>query len=149
MYLNIIMSETENLNAVTRFIEEVCNKGNLDEIDNLFSEDIVWHGGEYVTGVIDFKENMEMTRKTWPDMNFKIQDSFAADNKVVIRWVVTATHEGEFMGIPPSHEKFDTWGMEIFHFESGKIKEAWTVFDALTPAMKIGLVEPVLPPNSS
>ena len=138
------MSETENLNAVTRFIENVCNKGELNEIDDLFTEDIVWHGGELVTGVVDFKESIKETRQTWPDIKFKIQDSFADDNKVVIRWIVTATQEGEFMGIPPSHEKFDTYGMEIFHFESGKIKEAWTVFDALTPAMKIGLVEPVV-----
>ena len=53
------MSETENLNTVTRFIENVCNKGELNEIDDLFSEDIVWHGGELVTGVIDFKESIE------------------------------------------------------------------------------------------
>ena len=39
------MSETENLNAVMRFIENVCNNGQLDEIDDLFTEDIVWHGG--------------------------------------------------------------------------------------------------------
>ena len=142
------MSETENLNTVMRFIENVCNKGELNEIDDLFTEDIVWHGGELVTGVIDFKESIKETRQTWPDIKFKIQDSFAADNKVVIRWIVTATQEGEFMGIPPSHEKFDTYGMEIFHFESGKIKEAWTVFDALTPAMKIGLVEAVVPETS-
>jgi len=142
------MSETENLNAVTRFIENVCNEGQLDEIDDLFTEDVVWHGGELVTGIIDFKQSIKETRETWRDINFKIQDSFAVDNKVAIRWIVTATHEGEFMGIPPSHEKFDTYGMEIFHFESGKIKEAWTVFDALTPAMKIGLVEAVVPESS-
>ncbi len=142
------MSETENLNAVMRFIENVCNKGELNEIDDLFTEDIVWHGGELVTGVIDFKESIKETRQTWPDIKFKVQDSFAVDNKVAIRWIVTATQEGEFMGIPPSHEKFDTYGMEIFHFESGKIKEAWTVFDALTPAMKIGLVEAVVPETS-
>jgi steroid delta-isomerase-like uncharacterized protein len=142
------MSETENLNAVTRFIENVCNEGKLDEIDDLFTEDVVWHGGELVTGIIDFKQSIKETRETWRDINFKIQDSIAVDNKVAIRWIVTATHEGEFMGIPPSHEKFDTYGMEIFHFESGKIKEAWTVFDALTPAMKIGLVEAVVPESS-
>ena len=101
-----------------------------------------------VTGVIDFKESIKETRQTWPDIKFKVQDSFAVENKVAIRWIVTATQEGEFMGIPPSHEKFDTYGMEIFHFESGKIKEAWTVFDALTPAMKIGLVEAVVPETS-
>ncbi len=142
------MSENQNLNIVTRFIENVCNKGELNEIDELFTEDIVWHGGELVTGVIDFKASIKETRETWPDIKFKVQDSFSADNKVAIRWIVTATQEGEFMGIPPSHEKFDTYGMEIFHFESGKIKEAWTVFDALTPAMKIGLVEAVVPEPS-
>jgi len=120
----------------------------LDEIDDLFTEDVVWHGGELVTGIIDFKQSIKETRETWRDINFKIQDSIAVDNKVAIRWIVTATHEGEFMGIPPRHEKFDTYGMEIFHFESGKIKEAWTVFDALTPAMKIGLVEAVVPESS-
>ena len=138
------MSETQNVNTVMRFIENVCNKGKLDEIDDLFSQNIVWHGAaEEVSGLANFKESIKDTLKTWPDINFKVQDSFSGDNKVVIRWTVTATHEGEFMGLPPSHEKFDTHGMEIFHFESGKIKEAWTVFDALTPAMKIGLVEPV------
>ena len=138
------MSETQNVNTVMRFIENVCNKGKLDEIDDLFTQNIVWHGAtEEVSGLANFKESIKDTLKTWPDINFKVQDSFSGDNKVVIRWTVTATHEREFMGLPPSHEKFDTHGMEIFHFESGKIKEAWTVFDALTPAMKIGLVEPV------
>ncbi len=66
------MSETENLNTVTRFIENVCNKGELNEIDDLFSEDIVWHGGELVTGVIDFKESIKETRT---DMaRYKIQN---------------------------------------------------------------------------
>jgi steroid delta-isomerase-like uncharacterized protein len=144
------MSETENLNTVTRFIENVCNKGELKEIDDLFTDDVAWHGngGELVTGMIDFKESIKETRTIWPDIKFKVQDSFAVDNKVAIRWNVTATQEGEFMGIPPSNKKFDTYGMEIFHLESGKIKEAWTVFDALTPAMEIGLVGPVVPETS-
>ena len=77
----------------------MCNKGELNEIDDLFSEDIVWHGGELVTGLIDFKESIKETRQTWPDIKFKIQDSFAADNKVVIRWIaVTATQEGGIYG---------------------------------------------------
>lgn len=131
------------MDSVTRFIENVCNKGELNEIDNLFTEDIVWHGAELVSGLDKFKESIKDTRKTFPDIKFTVLDSFSADNKVAIRWTVTATQEGEFMGLPASRRKFDTYGMEIFHFESDKIKEGWTVFDALTPAMKIGLVEPV------
>ena len=142
------MSENQNLNTVMKFIENVCNKGELKEIDDLFTEDVVWHGGELVTRWSDFKESIKETKTTWPDIKFKVQDSFAVDNKVAIRWIVTATQEGEFIGHSASHEKFDTYGMEIFHFESGKIKEAWTVFDALGPAMKIGLVEAVVPETS-
>ena len=30
-----------------------------------------------------------------------------------------------------SHEKFETQGVEIFHFQDGKIKEAWTIFGSM------------------
>jgi hypothetical protein len=29
------------------------------------------------------------------------------------------------MGLPPIHEEFETYGIDIYHFESGKIKEGW------------------------
>jgi hypothetical protein len=50
-----------------------------------------------------------------------------------------ATHEKEFAGIPVSHEKFETHGADIFHFEK-KIEKASTIFDALTPALHLGIV---------
>ena len=52
-----------------------------------------------------------------------------------------ATQEGEILGLPASHEKFDISGAEVFHFENGKIKEAWTIYDGLKPALELGLVE--------
>ena len=54
-----------------------------------------------------------------------------------------ATHEKEFAGLPASHEKFEAHGADIFHFETDKIKEAWTIFDALAPALQLGVVEKV------
>ena len=32
-----------------------------------------------------------------------------------------------------SNKKFETQDVEILHFENGKIKEAWTVFDTFSP----------------
>jgi hypothetical protein len=37
---------------------------------------------------------------------------------------------------------------EIFHFETDKIKEAWSIFDGLTPALELGVVEIVQPEQS-
>jgi hypothetical protein len=59
-----------------------------------------------------------------------------------------ATHEKEFAGIPVSHEKFETHGADIFHFEKNKIEKASTIFDALTPALHLGIVEIVQPGQS-
>ncbi len=62
-------------------------------------------------------------------------------NKVATSWFVEATHEKEFRGIPATHKKFETVGMNVFHFEGDKIKEAWFIADGLTPALELGVVE--------
>jgi len=51
------------------------------------------------------------------------------------------THEKEYRGIPATHKKFETAGVNIFHFEGNKIKEAWTVADGLTAALQLGVVK--------
>ena len=50
--------------------------------------------------------------------------------------------------LPATHEEFETHGADIFHFEGDKIKEVWTMFDALTPALELGIVEKVQPARS-
>ena len=62
-------------------------------------------------------------------------------NKVATAWFVEATHEKDFRGIPATHKKFETVGMNVFHFEGNKIKEAWFIADGLTPALELGIVE--------
>ena len=44
-------------------------------------------------------------------------------------WSFKATHEKDFAGVPATHKKFETQGVEIFHFEGDKINVAWTITD--------------------
>jgi hypothetical protein len=37
----------------------------------------------------------------------------------------------ELAGHQPTNENFETQGVEIFHFQDGKIKEAWTIFGSM------------------
>ena len=62
-------------------------------------------------------------------MKIKVLDDFEEQNKVAIRWALEATHEIDFADFPATHKKFETQGVDVFHFEGGKIKEAWTVCD--------------------
>jgi len=97
--------------------------------------------GEDITGTENFKEWVSSDRSIFPDILYTILDSISEFNKVATTWIVEGTHEKEFRGIPATHKKFETAGVNIFHFEGNKIKEAWTVADGLTAALQLGVVK--------
>ena len=63
----------------------------------------------------------------FPDMHITILEDLMDQNRVALRWSLKATHEKDFADFPATHEKFETQGVEILHFEGDKIKEAWTM----------------------
>ena len=63
----------------------------------------------------------------FPDLKTIILDIFGEENKVAIRWNLEATHEKDFADSPATQKKSQAEGVDIFHFEGDKIKEAWTV----------------------
>jgi predicted ester cyclase len=134
------MSFTNNKSITLQLVEEVLNKGNLDKIENLITANIIWHGQyKEVKGLKSLKKWISLERSIFPHMQFNIVDNVAEHDKVAIRWVLQATHKKK----PKTHQKFQTRGISIFHFEDGKIKEAWIVFDALNPALELGVVDVV------
>ena len=141
------MSITENKTIARRCIQELINEGKLAEVNVFVTPDIIYHGAaEEVKGLDNFKEWLAEDRKTFPDMKVMILDEFGEQDKVAVRWSMKATMQKGWNVLPASNEPFESSGVEIFHFKDGKIKEAWTIFDALMPALKIGLVEPAQQP---
>jgi steroid delta-isomerase-like uncharacterized protein len=136
------MSNNQNVEIVKRFIEDIWNEGKFDKVDEIFSQDVIWDGAEQSRGLTDTKEFLNETKEKFPDLHFTIQDVFGSDDKVVARWIMSGTFTGDFMGLAPNNKKFKTRGIEIYQFESGKIKEVWTVWDGLSPLLEIGVVVP-------
>lgn len=142
------MANEQNKAIAHRFIQELFTEGKVDEAKNFVTPDIIYHGLEELRGLEDFKKWIIEDRKTFPDLEVTIVEDMAEGNNVAVRWTLKATHEGDFAGLPASHKKFEAHGAEIFHFENSKIKEAWTIFDALAPALRLGVVEMVQPEQS-
>ena len=138
------MSLEEIKQLAWNFIDEVFNKGNVNETDRLVMPEFIYHArGEDIEGLEKFKEWVSSDRGIFADIRFTLAESLAEPSKVATAWIVEGTHEKEYSGIPATHKKFETVGISIFHFEGTKIKELWAVADALTPALELGIVKPV------
>ena len=127
------MSSTQNKTTARKFVQEIFNEGNVNAASNFVTPDVIYHGLEEVNGLDEFKKWIRGDHESFPDMHVTIVDDFAEQDKVAIRWTWKGTFEKEFLGSPPTHKEVKTHGVEILHFENGKIKEAWTIFDTITP----------------
>lgn len=135
------MSSAENKQIVHEFIDQIFNKGNLEPLSRFVTPDFIYHSAaEEFNGMDKFKEWVYSERSIFPDIQFTILDTIAEPGKVAVAWIVEATHEREYRGIPATHRKFETVGVHVFHFESNKIKEAWIIVDGLTAALQLGVV---------
>jgi steroid delta-isomerase-like uncharacterized protein len=140
----IRMSLEETKQLAWKFVDEIFNKGNINDVSKFVTPDFIYHArGEDIEGLEKFKEWFSSDTGVFSDIRITLVDSFAEYGKVATAWIAEGTHEKEYSGIPATHKKFETVGISIFHFEDNKIKELWTVTDALTPALDLGIVKPV------
>ena len=122
------MSYTQYNTIARRFVEEIFNARKTELANNFVTPDIIYHGmGEEVRSLEEFKQWVAEDLSAFPDMKVTILDEFGEQNKTAIRWTLKATHEKDFADFPATHNKFETQGVDIFHFEGDKIKEAWTI----------------------
>ena len=145
------MSTEENKALARKFVQEIFNEGKIDEAKNFVTSDLIYHGLEEIKGIENFKRWIGEDLKAFHDMKVTIVDVLGEGNKVALKWTLSATFDKEFLDLELSNkdetrgveiiqivrEKFLTQGVEILHFDGGKIKEAWTIFDVTTPARKI------------
>ena len=125
------MGDKDNKTVAQKFVQTIFNERKIDEAKNFVTPDITYHGMEEVKGLENFKQWIGEDLKAFPDMNITIVDSFGEQDKLAMRWNLKGTFAKELRGSQPSHEKFETQGVEIFHFQDGKIKEAWTIFGSM------------------
>ena len=125
------MTEAHNKEIAEKFVQTIFNERKVDQAENFVTPDITYHGMEEVKGIENFKQWIGEDLKAFPDMNITIVDTFGGQDKLAMRWTLKGTFAKELRGSQPSHEKFETQGVEIFHFQDGKIKEAWTIFGSM------------------
>ncbi len=135
------MSMEDNKTLIRRY-QEAYNRNELDELAEILSPSMVMHN--FLPGLPPSLENARqihlMAVKAYPDFHTQIDDLLAEGDKVVMRSTLTGTHQGEFMGVPPSGVNIKVTGISIFRIANGKIVEHWGEEDSLGWLQQIGAI---------
>ena len=131
-----------NLEVVSRFIEEFKNKANQEIVDELMSPDFVHHLTD--PRLPEGREAIKLLGQSivagFPDVHASVQDLLADGDKVIERTQTSATHTGEFNGIPPTGRQVGWTEMHIYRLEGGKIVEMWSEIDLLGLLVQLGAI---------
>jgi steroid delta-isomerase-like uncharacterized protein len=130
----------DNTSVLDRINQEAFNRGNVDVIDELVADDFVEH--DPMPGATPdregFKAMVRGLREAFPDLHLDVEDQLVDGDRIAERWSCTATHEGEFMGIPATHRHVEVHGMDISRLQDGVLVEHWTQLDMVSLLQQLG-----------
>jgi steroid delta-isomerase-like uncharacterized protein len=129
--------------ATMRSTYERISAGDIDGFGDLVAEDFVEH--DEVPGLPPTKDGMldyfRLLLSAFPDMQLDVEDLIAGDDKTVARVRATATHRGEFLGVPPTGKQVEVRLIDIMRFDDdGLVREHWGVADMLSLMQQLGVV---------
>lgn len=139
------MSLEQNKELIRRSVAEFYNRENVGTVDELYATDYVGHdpAGFKAGGVDHLKKFMKGIYASFPDFQLDIDDLIAEGDKVVKRWTVRCTHQGEFMGVPPTGKAITFSGTDTYRIAGGKLAENWSTGDWLSMLQQLDIVPPL------
>jgi len=132
---------TPNKALATSIMEELYSKGNMSIIDEIVSGDYIYRApGLEVRGPNELKEFVAEYRSAFPDLNVHIDDMIIEGGKVVTRFTMSGTHQGDFDGLAPTHKQVTATGVLISRYDNGKLVEDWDQFDTYSLLQQLGAI---------
>ena len=131
-------SETTSAGAnveLIRATQEEFNAGDLDACVARLAPDFVINLAELpepMHGRETWRQNAEVIKRGFPDIQAHIQDIVGAQDRVAVRLILRGTHSGEFLGIPATGRSIQYVSHEFYRVADGLIAEEWICSDTAT-----------------
>ena len=140
------MSAEQSEAIARRYYAEAHNTRDLGLVDDLVEEllapDFVHH--DPFPGTTPDREGVKqmfaLFRSAFPEAEFVIEVVVAGEDGAAVRWTLRGTHEGEWVGIPPTGRRFEIPGMHMIRIQGGKIVEEWRNADRLALLQQLGVI---------
>jgi predicted ester cyclase len=135
------MSIEENKRVIQRIYDNEAVHRGLAYLDGLVASDVVNHNpfpgsGPGIEGV---KQAVTAMLGLFPDARFTIEDMIGEGDKVAVRVTLRGTHQGPFMGRPPTGAKVASTETIVFRLAAGKVVETWASRDDLGMMQQLGV----------
>ena len=136
-----VVLEEQNQILVKQVFDRL-NQQDETIFTELFSADYGWYFPANNTEKITREEEAGFVKLVWsafPDIHWNIEEMITSGNLVVVRFTNTGTHEGEYQGLPPTGNKWESGGVWIARIKEGKIVEVREEADVLGWMQQLGL----------
>jgi predicted ester cyclase len=101
-------------------------------VDEVMAPDVVDHQPVGAAdGVEGVKRDIGIYHAAFPDLALTCEDYIIGEDRVAVRWSATGTHEGEGLGMPPTHREVHLHGIDILRIAQGRVVERWGQFNGL------------------
>src|ERR1700747_1129022 len=97
-----MLAVEERVEVAREYVRVVSNGHQPDRSRDYCTDDVLWHGNSLgeVSGLEDLTALLTAFLGALPDLVAEEQEVIASDDLVVVRLIVTATHQADLLGIP-------------------------------------------------
>ena len=131
---------TETNKTITRQLLDAINTDNEAAFLAVLAPAVVDHYS--LPGLPPGREGWNMNRKilrsAFPDCRWDEEDLFAEGDRVVGRYTLRGTHQGDFLGIPATGNAITVSNIHIVRIADGKIVEHWGHGDDMGMMRQLG-----------
>ena len=76
----------------------------------------------------------------FPEMNHSIEEVFATDDRVLVRFVLRGVNSGSFFGMPATGRNVEIAAHVIMHVANGKVTKLFGIFDEAGLLRQLGIL---------
>jgi predicted ester cyclase len=115
-----------------RWFELVWNQGKREAITEMVGPHTVFHdSGIDTVGSDNFSAFYDRLKGMFSEFHIHVDDSFAENNMLCVRWTCSAKHNGPAFGIDATGTPIRVTGISIARVADGQFKEVWQNWDML------------------
>jgi steroid delta-isomerase-like uncharacterized protein len=139
-----VTSERTLVDANLELVRSGFERFNADDIDaylDRIAPDLVMHLAELpepLRGRDAWREGVALIKSAFPDLRADIEDILADGDRVAVRLTFHGTHQGEYLGFPPTGRPITYVSHEFYRIDNGRIAEEWICSDTATLFRALG-----------